>query len=713
MMKLRWRPASNYCGACVILAQMALVAIAATQASAANLTLQVSSKTAPPGGWTQITISAATPALIASGRIVVNFDPTVFGPIANVAVFSAAGDAEGVAVVAGQSMNVTFNAASAGIGQLPGLPVLTVTVPVLASAVTGTVRAITIDPSQGPWTDENGNAYTVTATSGSLTVGGSLSVENVSPGGGLQATGALMHIFGTGFSPATTVSIAGVSLSSNEYVGPNEVDVTLGGAADLTGKQVTLTNPDGSQVEFFSSIPSVPHQAPAAYTVYQPLLSMQTWTAATVGFSIEGGGIALQNPNPVPVNVILQSMGEVSPLAGEATVTIPPGALQVYYSDANDPAISPGATAGYGFNAFSTLPIRIEGVANVVGDQMVQVGGMDVRAVVATGASPTVAPLQQATATPPSVLFNWQVGAAAPPPASISLNFAGMLQGSQLQVAVTGPTSPFSVSANQVTLPATINIAVNPTGIAPGTYTSTVTLTPEGPNAVVTTIPLTLTVNASAFVNVSSASLTLAAPGNTQAVLSITSSGNPLAFLATASNGSGPNWLSASPANGITPAQLTVTANPAGLAAGVYNGQIVIRGSNNTVTVPVQLTVGTLFALSQASVTFSVQAGSAPSTHGVTVSNPAALVGFSASTSSGGNWLSVSSGQGGAIITANPAGLAAGTYSGTVTATSTVQSPVTLPVTLVIWNQQPLFTVTPNSITFTVPDGSQQLPTQT
>ena len=712
MVKLRWRLASNYRGACVILAQTALIAIAASQAPAANLALQVSSKTAPPGGWAQITISVATPALIAAGRIVVNFDPSVFGPIVNVSVFSAAGDAEGVAVVVGQSLNVTFNAPSAGIGQLSGLPVLTVTVPVLASAVTGTVRAITIDPSQSPWTDGSGNAYTVTATPGSLTVGGVLSVENISPGGGLQAAGTVVQINGTGFSPSTTVTIPGVSLASTKYVGPNEVDVTLGGAADLMGKQVVLANPDGSQVQFFSSIPSVPQQAPAGLTAYQPLLSMQTWTAATVGFSIHGGGLALQNPNPVPANVILQTLGTASPLAGQATVTIPAGALQVYYTNANDPAISPGAAAGAGFNVFSTQPLHIGGLAFPTNDASVVVGAQSEYAYIPVGASPAVEPLQQATATPASVLFNWQVGAAAPPPASVSLNFAGMLQGSQLQVAVTGPSSPFSVTATQVTLPATINIAVNPTGLAPGTYTGAVTLTPAGPNAVVTTIPLTLTVNQSAFVNVSSASLTLAAPGNTQATLSITSSGNPLAFLATASNGPGPNWLSAGPSNGITPAQLVVTASTVGLAAGVYNGQIVIRGSNNTVTVPVQLTVGTLFSLSQTSVTFSVQAGSAPSTQVVTVSNPAALAGFAASTSSGGNWLSVSSGQNGAIITANLAGLAAGTYNGTVTATSTVQSPVTLPVTLVIWNQQPVFSVTPTSVTFSIPDGAQQFPNQ-
>ena len=135
-------------------------------------------------------------------------------------------------------------------------------------------------------------------------------MQNLSPGGGLQAAGTAVQINGTGFSTSTTVSIAGVSLSNARFVSPNESNVTLGGAADLMGKEVVLANPDGSQVEFFSSIPSVPEQAPAGDTVYQPLLSMQTWTSAAVGFSIHGGGIALQNPNPVPVNVILQSIGD-------------------------------------------------------------------------------------------------------------------------------------------------------------------------------------------------------------------------------------------------------------------------------------------------------------------------------------------------------------------------------------------------------------------
>src|SRR5580704_16196087 len=137
MWKIQRRSASDCRRACV-----ALILLTGS-ASAASLALRVSNEIAPVDGWAQVKISASAPALIASGRIVVNFDPSVFGPIANVAVFSSEGDAEGVAVVVGQSVNVSFNSASAGIGQLPNLPVLTVTIQVLPSAAIGTSRAIT------------------------------------------------------------------------------------------------------------------------------------------------------------------------------------------------------------------------------------------------------------------------------------------------------------------------------------------------------------------------------------------------------------------------------------------------------------------------------------------------------------------------------------------------------------------------------------------
>jgi uncharacterized protein (TIGR03437 family) len=154
-----------------------------------------------------------------------------------------------------------------------------------------------------------------------------------------------------------------------------------------------------------------------------------------------------------------------------------------------------------------------------------------------------------------------------------------------------------------------------------------------------------------------------------------------------------------------------------GLAAGIYNGQIAIAGSNNTVSVPVQVTVynsSTVLTVSPSAVTFSVQTGSAaPPVQMAYVSGPLTGAVISASTSLGGNWLSVSISSGQLAIAANPVGLAAGAYSGTITLTSpTSTAPASLPVTLVIWNRQPALSVSPSSIAFVVPEGAIQSPMQ-
>ena len=695
MLNLRWSHASCRRGSCVIPVQLVLTALLASHASAANLTLRVSNEIAPSGGWAQIKISAAAPAMIANGRILMSFDPAVFGGVANVAVFSAAGDAEGVAVLNGQSLDVNFNAPSAGIGRLPDLPVLTVTIPVLANAPTGVISAITLDASQSPWMDANGNTYSVSVTPGSVTTGGSLSVQNLVPGGGLLAAGTLVRINGTGFSTATTVSIAGVSLSNTAYVSPAEIDVTLGGAADLTGKRVVPANSDGSQVQYFSSIPSAPDQAPANFTMYEPLLSMQTWTSATVLFP-RLGGIALQNPNPVPVDVTLQTRSPAQSVAAETRVTVPAGALQVYYT---------GGEGGY--NAFASLPLRMVGMAFLFP------AGVNPEIVLPESVSPTVPPPLQLTAVPAALTFNWQVGTAVPALASV------YLEGSNFPYAVTLSGPPFIVESIPATVPGSLTVAVNPVGLSPGSYNGAVTITPEGPNAVVTTIPLSLTVSASALLYPSSTSLALGGPGDSQGILSITSNGNPIPFAATASSGSGANWLSVSPSSATTPAQLTVSASSTGLSGGVYNGQIVIGGPNNTLTVPVQLTLNTSVQFSPSSVTFSIQAGSAPpAAQTVAVYGPTTGVAFSAATNSGVNWLNVSAASGpqsGAVISVNPTGLAAGIYSGTVTATSPASTaPASIPVSLVIWNQQPALTAMPSSVTFAIPfPGTAEVPAQT
>ena len=69
----------------------------------------------------------------------------------------------------------------------------------------------------------------------------------------------------------------------------------------------------------------------------------------------------------------------------------------------------------------------------------------------------------------------------------------------------------------------------------------------------------------------------------------VTSAGAAVNFTASTSGGS---WLSVTPSSGITPAALSVKVNPAGLAAGLYNGAVsVSAGAAAPLSITVKLTV--------------------------------------------------------------------------------------------------------------------------
>jgi uncharacterized protein (TIGR03437 family) len=678
--------------ACVIPVHFLLLA---APLAAANLALQISNETAPAGGWAQIKVTAASPQPVTNGRILMNFDRAVFGTPAQVAVFSANGDANGVAAVSGQSLDITFTSRTGGIGQLPHLPVFTVTVPILASAPAGSVNPITLDPSRIIWGDAQYNSLAVTVSPGSVTVGGSLSVRDLIPGGTLQTAGTLVRVRGAGFTSGTTVSIDGVAVATSQFIGAGEIDLTLAGAADLTGKRVLVRNPDGSQTEFFSSSASVPETAPTRFANLQPVLSMQSWKSAMVGFTIRGGGIALENPNSVPVDVVLQPQSPFSPEDLQSTVTVQPGALVIY----SDPD-----TSVTGYIAIASLPIRILGLGFPPPN-----GG-----VFPAVPSPTPVPVQQLAADPATVSFSWQAGSSAPAPVTVRLQNASPIY-SPITFQVTAPAAPFSVTPLQGSgLATALTVSVNTAGLNPGTYTSAITVTPEGPNAIPTTIPLFLTVTTPALLVTNFSKISFSGPGQQSLQFLIQSNGRPIAFTATASDGSTPHWLTVTPSAASTPADLIVKADSTNLAEGDYLGQIVIAGPDNTLTIPVHFNVSNanIFGFSPASVTFTVQAGVAvPPPQTVLVYGPSSGAAFTASTNSGGSWLTAAktaSGQLGAVISANPANLKSGTYTGVVTMTSPYSPfPSTIPVTLVVWDQEPVLTASPSNVVFTIPfDGT-------
>lgn len=187
-------------------------------------------------------------------------------------------------------------------------------------------------------------------------------------------------------------------------------------------------------------------------------------------------------------------------------------------------------------------------------------------------------------------------------------------------------------------------------------------------------------------------------------------------FTASASVSSAPNWLSVSPASGaapaLSPSSLQVSANPSGLALGVYEGDVTVNESGVSILIPVRLIVGPLGAfltLSQTGEFFQAAVGGVvPPAVPIQVTNTGAgtLTGLTATTTvtgPGPNWLHASIAPGFASLTqatasisVNPASLAAGMYFGRVdfNMPSAVNSPQSMSVQMQV-TPGPLPTVNP------------------
>jgi uncharacterized protein (TIGR03437 family) len=328
----------------------------------------------------------------------------------------------------------------------------------------------------------------------------------------------------------------------------------------------------------------------------------------------------------------------------------------------------------------------------------------------------------QMNAVPGQLLFTYQTNQTAPAAQNVNLTSTGP----PLQFTVTTATTTcgnnwLSVTSNGTTTPAALTVGVNVTGLQPGICSGTVSVASSALNGPVT-IPVTLNISANAILNISPAFLSETVTQNSAQfsrtiALTSTDPNTQVQFTALASINSGSGWLLVTPNQGTTPANLTVFFLPANLAPGQYQGNIMITSPAlpNAVNVPVNLTVTsninitvnpTLLAFAQA------QGGPAPAAQTVQITASSGSLGFAAAatTSAGGNWLSVTpatGNTGGAItVTANGAQLSQGTYNGQVTLSvpGAANPTVTIPVTLTVGAPQTV-TAAPASLAFTFTTG--------
>lgn len=678
--------------ALIQIAALVFLAGGAKGSSSAPIQVTVSNETVPPGCSIQLKFYVSKPSLVASGSLSVDLDPAIFSSAAAATIFSANGDAYGLVQINGLHLDLQFGSQSGGIGQLPGVPIAVVTATVLPTARPGQTASVAASGTSG-WSDPHGNSYSVSFSAGTVTIGGALSITSVNPGGGVLPAGATIDIEGTGFGDTTTAQIDGASIASQHVTGSQTISLTLAGPTELTGKRIRVTNPDGSEVNAFAFSPGTPVSAPGqTLDGVIPIFPLQSYTAAAYerGGSFSSAGVAIMNPNADAVQLLLDTTSAGGDFVGEQSLTLPPG------SSLFAPLKTLGSQGG-GTLILASAPVRMVAVTATFGS-LPGSSSLSASPLSAT----TVPPLQvaQDPSQPAALSWVWQTAAAAPQVQSVSLGLPRGQPDTDLSVStvISSGGAWLSVTPGgtihcQMGACVTLKASVNPASLAPGIYRGTITITPVAtafrPSVAPAIIPVALTVTALPLVQTVIVPAMFFYPNNSSATVVPPPgmfSGPVSVSIATDSGGS---WLSASASSTIAPTSIALTASAAGLAVGSYSGEVVVMGPGNTLIIPVQEVVdgsvrltpadaeiGTLGAL-----TFAAQTGMNPiltqlvpvstedcsPTECFNVNPDLSSLAASARTDSGGPWLRATVSQGGVLVTANSAGLAAGVYIGAVT----------------------------------------------
>ena len=270
------------------------------------------------------------PSPISTGRPIASFDDATFDAIWGIELFNAAGDLNGVAMVNNNHFQIQYVTSTGAQGT--DYPIMTLAFHVRPDAVRGTQTQFSLDPSS-TWTlGLLGTTTLKPQPPATITVGGTISITNVVPGGGILPAGTVVSIRGLGFQAKTQVQLNAIKFSSIQVVSPQEIQFTLAQTTNMSGQKIQVVNPDGSQDTYFSYLRGIPlgqsNQPLLAGAV--PVFSSMMYSAAVFspvapGSAAQFTGIAMQNSNLADAQVTVSLYSAGNSLLGSSVTTIPSG----------------------------------------------------------------------------------------------------------------------------------------------------------------------------------------------------------------------------------------------------------------------------------------------------------------------------------------------------------------------------------------------------
>jgi uncharacterized protein (TIGR03437 family) len=518
----------------------------------------------------------------------------------------------------------------------------------------------------------------VTDTSGGQAIGAvSINIEPATlqittgaifPAGQVGVNYPAQILTATGGTPPYTFSItgslpAGLALSNGE----------IGGTPSATGNfAFTLMVTDSAATPLTASL--------GVSGSINPNAADLSLSAATASFSVAPGA----SGPPTPATITVSSTDVTQKLSFTTSSSVPwttvggsastPGSITVA-ANAAALALSPSQSPYFG-----TVTVTCTSQA-------------------CAGKSQTIAVTLAVTPPPPqlslgSPILSFVASASNPQSSSTALAIVNAGGGSLAIQSVTAADSWISVGAFPPTVApgpgGAVTISVNPLGLKPGYYFSSVTVVSSAGTA---SVPVTLLISASALLTLGPAGTQFSLPqggalGNASGSFLVGVSSGSVNFNAAVLPGA--PWLSgggsgiASPASpGTVTFSIDQTA-VAALAAGAYYGTIRVTGSGVTGSVQdfqVVLNIGAagsqIIPNPQPAGLIFIGSGAALPPQAIRLfasSKNAIEFQAAASTTDGGGWLSIAPATGSTsagspanvMVTANPAGLAPGVYRGSV-----------------------------------------------
>jgi hypothetical protein len=253
------------------------------------------------------------------------------GPVRGIALNDPIGQTVGVAVVNSSGIQINFNSPQATFGTNPDLdyPILAIAMPIATDTAVGSRFPLSIDMANSFWIGPDGQPYPQEIADGELTIGGTLAISDVVPGGGLQPAGTKISILGIGFTPDARVSLEGVNLTAGDdrFVSSNQIDLVLPAALQMDGARVRVrTRKERATYFSYLRAQQVGESTHTLVAQSYPLFSRQTYASATLAWTRAGQqftALALQNPGADAVEVTVGMQSLTGETIGLLTVPLP------------------------------------------------------------------------------------------------------------------------------------------------------------------------------------------------------------------------------------------------------------------------------------------------------------------------------------------------------------------------------------------------------